>query len=651
MERGVRPRPHFLISLSPHFHSTPPQPRAGETPPTPPEGALALEAVTFSYPSRPDAPILKGVTFSIPAGWAVAFVGGSGCGKSTILQLLQRFHTPTGGRITLDGTEIGSLDLDWYRSHLAVVSQDPALFALTVEQNIRAGRPDAPYAAVVAAAKAAAAHDFISALPQGYQTRLGDRGAGLSGGQRQRLAIARAILRDARVLLLDEATSALDNEAEHVVQGALDNALYGRTSIIVAHRLSSIINVDAIAVLKSGVVVETGTHAELVDAGGEYAALAALQVSRPTDTFLAEAPLEDSEGEEGGDEEAGGVCRRPTPRRSGRASLAAQLRSVVARKGEGAGPPRSTVLAALARPAAGPAAAASLAAASIGTQVPLFALCLSSVIAAFYEPDPGVMMKRIAKWCGVFVGLGGIAMVTNTVRWAGAAAAGEVVGSGLRARLFAAFTSLGIGWHDAEGHTAGALVGSLVGDVGVVTDALVEQVPLLPQVKKMKGERGRCGEKNARARARALSLLQPSLIPSFLKSDPRHHGHLLRPRPPRRRPHGLGGHLRHAARRPRHGRPGLGRLPHSRSRRRAHRARPDRRGPGSPRRPHHRRLRPGGRRGVGVRPHAGSGRPVRHGGSARGGPGRGHGASGSELHVFSRLLVWRAPGGVGGAFL
>ena len=165
------------------------------------------------------------MSWSIPAGWAVAFVGGSGCGKSTVLQLLQRFHAPTAGSITLDGVDIASLDLGWYRSHLAVVSQDPALFALTVEQNIRAGRPDAPYAAVVEAAKAAAAHDFIAALPQGYQTRLGDRGAGLSGGQRQRLAIARAILRDARVLLLDEATSALDNESEHVVQGALENML------------------------------------------------------------------------------------------------------------------------------------------------------------------------------------------------------------------------------------------------------------------------------------------------------------------------------------------------------------------------------------------------------------------------------------------
>ena len=133
------------------------------------------------------------------------------------------------------------------------------------------------------------------------------------------------------------------------------------------------------------------------------------------------------------------------------------------------------------------AAAASVAAAGIGTQVPLFALCLSSVIAAFYEPDPAVMMRRIFKWCGVFVGLGGISLVTHTVRWAGAAAAGEVVGAALRARLFAAFTSLGIGWHDADGHSAGALVGTLVGDVGVVTDALVDQVPLLPQVREKRG--------------------------------------------------------------------------------------------------------------------------------------------------------------------
>ena len=223
--------PRERLNLHPHFSlfiRIPPQTRTGDIPPTPPAGALALDSVTFAYPSRPDTPILKGISFSIPAGWAVAFVGGSGSGKSTILQLLQRFHTPSSGCVTLDGTDIGALDLDWYRSHMAVVSQDPALFALTIEQNIRAGRPEAPYAAVVDAAKAAAAHDFISALPQGYQTRLGDRGAGLSGGQRQRLAIARAVLRDARVLLLDEATSALDNESEHVVQGALENMMYVR---------------------------------------------------------------------------------------------------------------------------------------------------------------------------------------------------------------------------------------------------------------------------------------------------------------------------------------------------------------------------------------------------------------------------------------
>jgi len=229
--------------------------------------------------------------------------------------------------------------------------------------------------------------------------------------------------------------------------------------------------------------VETGTHAELVDAGGEYAGLAALQASRPADTFINEgAPLsEDGEGG-GGDEEGGGGGRRPSPRRSGRASVAARLISIVGRGDASKG--RGKALAALARPAAAPALAASLAAAGIGTQVPLFALCLSSVIAAFYEPDPAVMMRRVAKWCGVFVGLGGIALVTNTVRWVGAAAAGELVGSALRARLFSAYTSLGISWHDVDGHSASALVGMLVGDVGVVTIALVEQVPLLPQVKK-----------------------------------------------------------------------------------------------------------------------------------------------------------------------
>ena len=231
--------------------------------------------------------------------------------------------------------------------------------------------------------------------------------------------------------------------------------------------------------------METGTHAELVDAGGEYAALAALQVSRPVDTFINEgAPLSEDGGEGGGDEEGGGGGGGAGAS-SRRRSVAARLLSAVGGR-DTTSKGRGKALAALTRPAAGPAAASALAAAGIGTQVPLFALCLSSVIAAFYDPDPASMMRRIAKWCGVFVGLGGIALITNTVRWAAAAAAGERVGSALRARLFAAYTSLGIGWHDADGHSAATLVGTLVGDVGVVTDALVEQVPLLPQVRKQR---------------------------------------------------------------------------------------------------------------------------------------------------------------------
>ena len=245
--------------------------------PSPPAGAIVFEGVRFAYPARPETEALKDVSFSIAPGERVAIAGPSGAGKTTLIQLLLRFYDPSSGRITLDGVDIKSAPLADLRARIALVPQDPVIFSGSIAENIAYAKPGASRAEIEAAARQAAAHEFISALPQRYETLAGERGVTLSGGQRQRIAIARAILKDAPVLLLDEATSALDAENESQVQEALDRLMRGRTSLVIAHRLATIRGADRILLLDSGMIVEEGTHERLAAAGGLYARLAKLQ--------------------------------------------------------------------------------------------------------------------------------------------------------------------------------------------------------------------------------------------------------------------------------------------------------------------------------------------------------------------------------------
>ncbi len=242
-------------------------------------GLLELSSLHFAYPSRPDVKVLDGIDLTLRPGEVVALVGPSGGGKSTVASLLSRFYDPLSGRVQLDGHDYRTLDAEWLRTQVGVVSQEPVLFATSVIENIRYGRREASQADVEAAARAAHIHDFIVSLPEGYNTLVGERGVRLSGGQKQRVAIARALLKDPRLLVLDEATSALDAESEHLVQDALKHLMQGRTTLVIAHRLSTVREADRVVVIDRGKIVQEGRHDELASVEGLYRALVQRQLA------------------------------------------------------------------------------------------------------------------------------------------------------------------------------------------------------------------------------------------------------------------------------------------------------------------------------------------------------------------------------------
>jgi len=273
---GAAGRLADILSITPRIQA-PSQPLAL---PNPPLGTLAFDQVEFAYPGRPDQPVLQSVGFALKKGERVALVGPSGAGKSTVMQLILRFYDAGQGEVRIDGCDVRAVDPAALRHCLSYVPQESVIFAATIRENIRFGRPDATDTQIEAAAKLAEVDRFVREWPDAYDTMIGERGVTLSGGQRQRIAIARAILRDTPILLLDEATSALDAESETLVQAALDGLMEGRTTLVIAHRLATVLGCDRILVMEHGRIVEEGTHATLVAKGGLYARLAELQFNQ-----------------------------------------------------------------------------------------------------------------------------------------------------------------------------------------------------------------------------------------------------------------------------------------------------------------------------------------------------------------------------------
>ncbi len=273
---GASTRVFELMDRKPHI------PVQGGLPLAPGDGVISLEDVSFAYPSRPEAAVLQGVTFQLRPRGITALVGRSGSGKSTIVQLIERFYDPTSGRITHNGVDLRELDPSIYRREIGYVKQEPTLFSASIRENILFGVEDEELITdemLHTAARAANCHDFIMSFEKGYETQVGERGVQLSGGQRARVAVARALILNPRILLLDEATAALDAESEHLVTEAIERAMQDRTVLVIAHRLSTVKNADQVFVMEKGRIVETGTHTSLLEQGGVYAELVKRQLS------------------------------------------------------------------------------------------------------------------------------------------------------------------------------------------------------------------------------------------------------------------------------------------------------------------------------------------------------------------------------------
>ncbi|KPI95628.1 Multidrug resistance protein 3 [Papilio xuthus] len=431
----------------------------GSTPATI-KGDIELRNVIFHYPSRPDVPVLKGVNLTVKRGQSVALVGHSGCGKSTIIQLISRYYDVVDGSVCIDGNDVRDLSVRWLRSQVGLVSQEPVLFNATVRENIRYGRSDATDEEIESATRQANAHDFIMKLPSGYDTLVGERGASLSGGQKQRIAIARALVRNPHILLLDEATSALDTASEARVQKALDKAQKGRTTVVVAHRLSTIKNVDMIYVFKSGEIVECGNHEELMDMKGHYYDMVMVQAS-PDENADSKNIIDRStsviSNEEDGEEFVDVKMEEKAPE-------AAPEEVSFWRVVQLNAPEWKSV------------SAASLCSLLGGFAMPLFAIIMGDFLGALSNTNIDEVFAAVEKYAIIFVVIGVISGIVNFIVVYYYGVAGEYLTTRLRLLLFKNLLRQEIAYFDDKANSTGALCARLSGEAAAVQGATGQRI-------------------------------------------------------------------------------------------------------------------------------------------------------------------------------
>ncbi|XP_069068459.1 ATP-dependent translocase ABCB1-like [Pleurodeles waltl] len=438
-------------------------------------GRVEFKNIHFSYPTRPNTQILKGLNLTVEPGKTIALVGSSGCGKSTTIQLLQRFYDPQQGEITLDGQDLRTLNVKWLREKIGVVSQEPILFGTTIAENIRYGREDVTDAEIQQAAKEANAYDFIANLPEKFNTMVGERGAQLSGGQKQRIAIARALARNPKILLLDEATSALDTQSEAVVQEALDKARNGRTTILIAHRLSTVRTADVIAGFENGIVVEQGSHSELMEKKGIYYSLV-MQQSQKKDSDEEEVETEDETDDELGTFDDSIVKEKGERRKSIMSTFSklsrrkSSIKKMRSKKKRNNNPeddlPRVpfTMVLRWNKPEWPYLISCVIASAIAGGISPTFSVMFGKIIGAFQEIDGQKRLKVTNVVSLMFFILGIISLIVYLIIGYTIGRAGENLTMRLRLLSFKALLRQEIGWFDDRRNAVGILITRLSTD-------------------------------------------------------------------------------------------------------------------------------------------------------------------------------------------
>ncbi|XP_054241150.1 ATP-dependent translocase ABCB1 isoform X2 [Indicator indicator] len=446
------------------------------------KGNVEFQNVHFNYPSRPDVQILRGLNLQVNSGQTVALVGSSGCGKSTTVQLIQRFYDPKEGTVTIDGQDIRSLNVRYLREAIGVVNQEPVLFATTIAENIRYGREDVTMEEIEKATKEANAYDFIMRLPNKFETLVGERGAQLSGGQKQRIAIARALVRNPKILLLDEATSALDTESESVVQAALDKAREGRTTVVVAHRLSTVRNADLIAVFDAGVIVEQGTHAQLLEKKGIYYKLVSMQAIEVPESEKDENALSVQLETESDESLSRGLRRRSTRRSMKKPGAQSEdPEEKTSTPAEELPPAPFLKIMKLNKTEWPYFVAGTLSAIVNGVMQPAFAIIFSEIIGVFSETDKTVLKQKSDLYSLLFLVVGIVSFFTFFFQGFAFGKAGEILTMRLRFMAFKAMLRQDMGWFDNTKNSTGALTTRLANDASQVKGATGTRLALITQ--------------------------------------------------------------------------------------------------------------------------------------------------------------------------